>query len=415
MHPSSLERPLQRFCLGAFALLARELEAGDELEFAFEEHRSPGRPALYDYRPLARSFVERRGGAIAQLDDARIALDELRRLPQAALFARAHSESGLSPDEALVRTILLPLVTKTVERCGGFDWDDRVWERVVAELEGTLFAKRRAYAAIAPLVGISAGAPVELAAGLRIRGDEPGELASHWPEAAGLFPPGWGREPDMLLVLEWECPLDAVEAEPPDAPAELADAVTAVRLATGGPVAAGPVLFERLDWRPFGIRPLLPVAAARPEGDPVRLDVVRGRVARDLLARLWGMDAERGLDEAVERWELSLFQAAGHRHESLREALVGVLGGGDGPFAAVLRAALLLGDSGNERRELLGGLRGLAKGAEAGPAAVDSVRRALVEVLLHGDRAALIESLDDSLLGLQPRPSVAAAARAAAG
>ncbi|MBA2522386.1 MAG: hypothetical protein H0V25_03550, partial [Solirubrobacterales bacterium] len=277
------------------------------------------------------------------------------------------------------------------------------------------FAKRRAYAAIAPLVGISAGAPVELAAGMRIRADEPGELAGHWPEAAGLLPPRWGREPDMLLVLEWECPLDAVEAEPPDAPAELADAVTAVRLATGGPVAAGPVLFERLDWRPFGIRPLLPVAAARPAGEPVRLDVVRGRVARDLLARLWGVDADRGLDEAVERWELSLFQAAGHRDDSLREALGGALGGGDGPFAAVLRAALLLGDSGNERREVLHQLRGLAKGAEAGPAAVDSVRGALVEVLLHGDRAALIESLDDSLLGLQPRPSVAASARAAAG
>src|SRR2546427_3168711 len=36
-------------------------------------------------------------------------------------------------------------------------------------------------------------------------------------------------------------------SEAPDAPGELADAVTALRLATAGPIAAGPVLFERLD------------------------------------------------------------------------------------------------------------------------------------------------------------------------
>ena len=37
-------------------------------------------------------------------------------------------------------------------------------------------------------------------------------------------------------------------------------------LAALGPVAAGPVLFERLDWRPLGIKPVLPIAAAEPPG-----------------------------------------------------------------------------------------------------------------------------------------------------
>ena len=68
--------------------------------------------------------------------------------------------------------------------------------------------------------------------------------------------------------------------EPPDAPAELADAVSAIRLATAAPVAAGPVLFERLDWRPFGIRPVLPIAATQPPGEPTRLDSFRGRARR---------------------------------------------------------------------------------------------------------------------------------------
>src|SRR3954465_7880463 len=53
-------RSLRCSCLGALSLLHQELEGGDELPFAFEEHASPGRPALYEYRPLVRSFVEAR-------------------------------------------------------------------------------------------------------------------------------------------------------------------------------------------------------------------------------------------------------------------------------------------------------------------------------------------------------------------
>jgi hypothetical protein len=33
------------------------------------------------------------------------------------------------------------------------------------------------------------------------------------------------------------------------------------------------------------------------------------------------------------------------------------------------------------------------------------VRRALVETLRHGDRAGLVEALDETMLGLRPRPS----------
>jgi hypothetical protein len=37
----------------------------------------------------------------------------------------------------------------------------------------------------------------------------------------------------------------------------------------------------------------------------------------------------------------------------------------------------------------------------------DVVRRALVETLLAGDRAGLVASLNESILGLRPRPVVA--------
>ncbi|HEX5800739.1 MAG TPA: hypothetical protein VFY02_11560, partial [Gaiellaceae bacterium] len=55
-----LHLTLRAFCLGAFVFLGRALEEGDELPFSFEEHVQRGGPALYEYRPLVRNFVEAR-------------------------------------------------------------------------------------------------------------------------------------------------------------------------------------------------------------------------------------------------------------------------------------------------------------------------------------------------------------------
>src|SRR5213075_1443715 len=142
-----------------------------------------------------------------------------------------------------------------------------------------------------------------------------------WPEANGLLPADFGREPDRLAVLELQRTLERGDGEPPGAPGEMADAVTAVRLATAAPIAAGPVLFERLDWRPYGIRPVLPIAATPPDGEPTRLDSFRGALAADLLSRLGAADDDPDLGEALDRWELSLFQPDPFRAEQLRHAL----------------------------------------------------------------------------------------------
>ena len=206
-------------------------------------------------------------------------------------------------------------------------------------------------------------------------------------------------------MLELERPLQAAEAEPPDAPGELADAVTALRLATAAPVAAGPVLFERLDWRPFGIRPVLPIAATQPPGEPSRLDAFRGKLARDLLDRISSAEEDPDLSEALDRWELSLFANEPFRSEQLREALTALLGGADGLWAATVRTALLLGETSRDRADQLERLRALGAGELAKPSTMDAVRRALVETLLHGDRTALVAALDESLLGLRARPT----------
>jgi hypothetical protein len=309
----------------------------------------------------------------------------------------------------------MPLLLSTAEACGGFDWDDAAFDRAYAELESSLFGGRHVYVAVAPLVGLSLAAKLELGGGVSVRVAGTGELSALWPEARGLLPPDFGREPDRLCVLELQRTLPPESPEAPDAPGELADAVTAIRLATAGGVAAGPVLFERLDWRPYGIRPAVPIAGTLPACEPARLDPFRARLAADLRERLVLADDDPELGEALDRWELSLFQTDPFRSEQLREALAALLGGADGLWAAAVRTSLLLGEHGADRGELLACLRALAGGEPADRRAADAVRRALVEALLHGDRASLVGTLDEALLGLRPRPAGYYARIAAAG
>lgn len=409
----NLYAAVRRFCLGGFAYLHRESADDAPLAFAFEEHASPGSPALYELRPLARSYVAARAERILRLDDTQAAIEELEREPAAAIFAHAHATAKADEEQALYRTILLPLLESVADACGGFEWDDGVFNRAYLDLEGSLLGERHSYGAAAPLVGLSAPMPVELGRGLTVRMAAAGELAAYWPEARGLLPSGFGDEPERMSVIELDCDFPATESEAPDAPGEFSDAVTALRLATAAPVAAGPVLFERMDWRPYGVRPVPPIAATEPAGEASRLDEFRGRLARDLLERLSSCDVDPELGEAVDRWELSMFAEEPFRSELLRESLAALLGSHDGLWAAAARAAVLVGDRGPDRGELFARLRGLTGGGRAEEGDADVVRRALVEVLMHGDRAGLLARLDESLLGLSPRPVSYFAVRAA--
>ncbi|HET7572469.1 MAG TPA: hypothetical protein VFJ77_07360 [Gaiellaceae bacterium] len=396
MRSPHLHDTLRRFCLGAFAVFVRDLEDGADLPFAFEEHGSYGRPTLYEYRPLVRGFVEARADRLYDRLDVRDAVADLLREPAARIWAHAREGEIRDEPRALYRSVLVPLLVRTAESCGGFDWDDSAFERAYEELEGLLYGDGHAYAAVAPLVGLSVGTQIDLGDGIRVRVAATGEVAAMWPEAAGLLPRDFGREPDRLCVLELERPLAQGDVEAPDAPGELADAVTAIRLATAAPVAAGPVLFERLDWRPYGIRPVLPIAATAPPGEPSRLDPFRATVAADLRTRLAAADDDAKLGDALDRWELALFQAEPFRGEQLRHALDAALGEGDGVWAAAMRGAALLGATPEERADFAERLRD--------PTA-ELLRRLLVEVLLHGDRRRLVRELDETLLALRARPA----------
>jgi hypothetical protein len=409
-----LFRALRGFCLGAFFELGRELEEGADIPVSLAEHSSPNRPTLYEYRPLLGEFVEARAQRLGLREDARDALVALKDEPAAGIFARAHAGERASEDEALRRTVLVPLLVRTAEASGGFDWDDAAFEGAYAELEKSLFGATRAYAALAPLVGLTAGGTVEIGRGLRVRPAATGEIVAAWPEANRLLPRDFGREVDRTLVLELETQLDGAACLVPDAPSEVGRAVTALRLATAGSIAAGPVLFERLDWRPYGVRPVPPVAAQLPPGEPTRLDPFRSRLVAELQERL-AAGADADVLEALDRWELALFHEGPVRADELREALESLLGCDEGPWAAAMRAAVLLGENGGEREGLLTALRALLDGDGPGSHAEEAVRRSLVETLLHDSRMGLVASLDEVLLGVRPRTQTLAGRVVAAG
>ena len=395
---------LRGFVLGSFVVLGRELEDGADLPFAFEEHVQRGGPALYELRPLVRAFIEEREAVLRAREDARLAVEELRREPAASIFASAHAGPRAGEDEALFRTVLMGLLISTAEACGGFDWDDESFERAYAVLESSLYGEHRLYAALAPLAGLSLSKPAELAPGLVVRPFSSGELSSHWPESRGLLPSGFGQEPDRSCVLELRQELD-VGGSPPDTAAEIADAVSALRLTTAAALAAGPVLFETLDGRPFGIQPVLPIAATQPPGESSRLDTFRTPIAVEVLAALGDVDGDPELAEALDRWELSLYQNEPFRGEQLRAALYALLG-----ETWPLRCSVLLAEDSVAREELHGVLVALAGGEAASPAAREAARRAIVAVLRHRDRAELVHDLDRQLLGLPRRGPVRAAA-----
>ena len=350
-----------------------------------------------------RGFVEKRAQQLMERPDAQSAIEDLRHEQAAAIFARAHAGEQLPDEEALFMTVLLPMLVATAEGCGGFDWHDDAFDRAYIELEGSLFGGERAYVAVAPLVGLSLGAQVELGDGVRVRLSPPGELSAYWPEASGILPREFGRRADRMAVIELRRDLGADQIEAPDAPGELADAVSALRLATAGAIAAGPVLFERLDKQPYGIRPILPIAATEPYGEATRLDQFRGKLAHDLRARI----ARRTRIASSPRRSTVGSCLSSPRSLPFRAAtrsLISLLGASEGLAIAALRAATLLGDGSSERADLRVRLRALAGGEPADKNVSDAIRRTLVEVLMHGHRVRMIEALDESLLGLAPAP-----------
>ena len=322
MRAPHLYQSLRGFCLGAFAFSGARSSAGAEIPFAFEEHDARGRPALYEYRPLVRAFVEARGARAARgCGDTRDRARRARAASRRPRSSRARTRAlGRPRPRALPHGAAAARGRDVAEAAAASTGTTTRSTAPTPRSSSRSSASERAYAAIAPLVGLDARRAVELGGGLRVRHAAAGELAAHWPEAQRPdAAESFGRETDRLCVLELERELTPADgASRRTRRASSPTPSRALRLATSGPIAAGPVLFERLDWRPFGVRPVLPIAATQPPGEPTRLDVVPRRDSRATLLDGSALaDDDRELGEALDRWELSLFQDGPFRSEQL--------------------------------------------------------------------------------------------------
>ena len=237
------------------------------------------------------------------------------------------------------------------------------------------------------VVGLSAGTDVELGGGITLRPVVSGEISQLWPEAQGLMPPEFGRDVDRLLVLELRRELDAGRSRA---------ARRGRRARRRGDRA--PARDRRRDRR----RPRRLRAARLPAAADRAAPADRG----DAAARRG--DAARQDPRATRRGPARAAPARRRRPRARRGArplgALALLGGAvplrPGPRGAHLPARRRGGRVGRSdaRRpccsatsrpsacEVLESLRADRLRRDAR----DAVRRALVETLLHGDRATLV-------------------------
>jgi hypothetical protein len=371
-----LRTPLADALQAAFTLLARDVDAGQEVGFAVEGRPVPGGgPSLYAYRPLFGPYIDERRAAILELRDVGRAIGALVADPGAMAYARREAGDSVGDAEAVREAILWPLLVGVAERQDAFDFSESAFDALYGPVERHVVHDARRLEAFAPLTGLLVGhPPVELASGIVLVRAGREEVSRRWPETLGLLPDRFASEPDRRLGLE------LVVADGRDAVAPAAAAVSALRLAGAGAVAAGPLLFSRLDLEPRAVQALPAGVATALEGPSVRLDTLGLEQAARLCARLLETDPASPVAVALERW--SVVPGV--------EALEPLLGR-DRRLAA-LRAAALVGTTAEERVSI----------AEN----VEPALRPVLAAAVLDDRsgAGLAETLDEVLLGARPRP-----------
>ena len=361
------------------------------------ERAQPGSPSTGRCSETASRRARTRSRSSRTRDRARRAG---ARAGRAASCRRARRRRPRT--RALFRAILAAAARPTAEACGGFDWEDGAFDRVYGELEHSLYGTRRRTRALAPLVGLSVGVPIDARrAGSGSRDDRRRDLltvAGGARAASVRLRP----EPERTCVLALERELPGGESRRPTPrpswpmPSPRSGSPPARRSPRGRSSSSGSTGTRSGSGRCSG-SPRPSRRESRPGSIPGG-----GSWPADLLERLAETEGDAGLGEALERWELALFESEPLRSERLREALAALLGGADGLWAAAMRAAMLIGETSRSARRL----DRRAPRARARRARAIRTRPNAAAGLRRGDPARgsrrLIAALDDALLGLRP-------------
>ena len=403
-----LYEALKRYCLGAFAYLYRESQSEAPLPFVVRG-APDARPAGALRVPAAGARLRR--GARRAADAARRRAVRDRGAPPRArggdLRARRTRARTRPPRAALFRTILLPFLSGMAEPCGGFDWDDGAFNRGYGELERV--ALRRA-----PLVrgGRAARRPLLLGC----RSSSAAASACAWPR--------WGRSPPTGRR-RTACS----RRIRPRARARLRARARVRAPGRGGRAARCARRARRRRHRapardrarrsrpgPVAVRAARLAPVRRPAGAADRRDRAARRADAGSTRCAAGSpptcssgsrpptatpgSARRSTAGSCRCSRPSRSGRSGCARRSPRCSAAATASGRRRCALSVLVGE----DAARPRRARRAAARPRRGGGHATRRTADMVRRALVEVLLHGDRDAARRALDDSLLGLRPRP-----------
>ena len=371
MRNRRLHDALRDFALEAAALLTADVQAGAELSFDVDE-TGGRRSVLYSYRPLTGEFIAPRWERLRTLPAFGPAAAALGSGAAAYLRVR-----GVPGDDA--EPALRALLERLYEDATGFEFPEERFERVYAEVEGTLYEHAIRMSVITPLLGLRMESDrVDLGGGLAlVRGDwteAPPEAV--WPEFGP--PPGAEALPNVLCVLD-EDGDGGGELPLAEAAARFTALCTALRLFKGGGVALGATGWARADSGPWRSFPLsVPLEPRAPEW---HLSRAEEHELREFLAVV-----ARSTHAGAVAWALDRFEMGCEREdptEGLSDhllALGALLGAGEegGRASLSLRLAALCAEeqgrrSVQRRVELAFALERWAIAGGAGPPYVDVI------------------------------------------
>ena len=210
MRNRELHDALREFALESAATLSTELDAGEELPYDVIEEPGTG-SVLYRYLPLTAEFIAARWDVLSVMPPAKRAAEALGSGSEGYLRLR-----GLPAAHDSVAA-LRAMLDRLYEDATDFQFPEERFERVYAEVEGTLYEGTMRTAVVATLQGlvlesdrVDLGAGLMLARGDRI--DAPPEAV--WPLGPGERERATG--PNAVCALERDVeadsPLPATEA-----------------------------------------------------------------------------------------------------------------------------------------------------------------------------------------------------------